>query len=214
MAPFSTSRHIDTDRCSRTQIPLTHQSKKLLCCAASHLPQVLHSPPPLCSFFYFLFFKIQKTSFSCSHSPSFKSFQCRPPHPHCEGQKLPPFLFNFLPACLHFHSLPLHPSPLTFSLLACVHSTQGCRHHVSDSSCTLSKINTLLPAEDACALADSRSAFLSERLYQLRKHVSRDVRLSVESTHLESKWENKQPVTSLLPCFHRSPPQQFLLWSW
>lgn len=118
MALFYIFGCMDTGRCSQTQRPLTHQSKKHLYSAAPHhtrkkkLFTALY-PSPLCSFFsllseLILLHKIQASL--ASTSLSLQSFSDTLPIPSHS-----PFPFNFLLPSLYFHSLPLHPSPLTFS---------------------------------------------------------------------------------------------------
>lgn len=97
MALFSISGHMDTGRCSQTQRPLTHQSKKLLCSAAPHHTKVLSFST---SFVLFLLL---------FHFPSLSSFTKHKP-PLLLFHSLCPVLFRLA----QFNPLPGTPP---FSLI-------------------------------------------------------------------------------------------------
>ncbi len=114
MALFYIFGRIDTGRCSQTQRPLTHQSKRLLYSAAPHHTKVLSlqlslhllcALSPTSSFSELIL--LHKVQSSLASPPlSVQSFSDLPTS-FLPSHSL--FLLNALLPCLHSHPLPLYP---------------------------------------------------------------------------------------------------------
>lgn len=115
---------LTNQRRSCTPQPLTTPK-----CPFSLYPSLSHSPRPLCTFLLLFHFR----SLSSFTQPKPALLLCLGPilfrlaH-FTRSARHSPFLpFHFLLPCLHFHPLPLHPSPLTFSFSFLPNSTAETR---------------------------------------------------------------------------------------